>query len=106
MGFWNEFKKDMHIAKEQRQCARFLQQILMMLEDETYANFTPTQGMNFFKELKIAYINYTYRIQEYNITSLTIKDKQYDVKEYDVIIKAKIRNLCKKYGINDERFKE
>ena len=72
-----------------------VQQILMMLEDETYANFTPTQGMNFFKELKIAYINYTYRIQEYNITSLTIKDKQYDVKEYDVIIKAKIRNLCK-----------
>ena len=106
MGFWNEIKRNVHIAKEQRQCELFLQQILMMLEDEVYANFTPTQGMNFFKELKIAYINYTYRIQEYNITSLTIKDKQYDVKEYDIIIKAKIRNLCKKYGINDERFKE
>lgn len=106
MGFWNEFKGNMHIAEERRQCARFLQQILMMLEDETYANFTLAQGMNFFKELKVAYINYTYRIQEYNITSLTIKDKQYDVKEYDSIIQTRIRHLCKKYGINDERFKE
>ena len=56
MGFWNEIKRNVHIAKEQRQCELFLQQILMMLEDEVYANFTPTQGMNFFKELKIAYI--------------------------------------------------
>ncbi|WP_336617447.1 hypothetical protein [Bacteroides acidifaciens] len=106
MGFWNEIKRNVHIAKEQRQCELFLQQILMMLEDEAYANFTPTQGMNFFKELKIAYVNYINRIRIYNITSLTIKDKQYDVKEYDIIIKAKIRSLCKKYGINDDMFKE
>lgn len=102
---WEEFKHNLHIAKEERQCARFLQQVLMMLEDEVYANFTISEGMNFYKELKIAYVNYAYRIQEYNITSLTIKGKQYDAKEYDFIIQTKLKSLCKKYGINDERFK-
>ena len=105
MGFWNEFKKDMHIAKEQRQCARFLQQILMMLEDEAYANFTPAEAASFCKELKIAYTNFAYRVQEYKFTSLTIKDKEYNVKEYDAIIQTKIRYIYKRYGIIDTRFK-
>lgn len=105
MGFWEQLKQNKHIAEEKWQCVRFLQQILMMLEDETYAKFTPNEGAEFYKELKTAYVNYTYRIQEYHFTSLTIKDKEYNVKEYDTIIQNKMKILCKKYGIYDERFK-
>ena len=89
MGFWNEIKRNVHIAKEQRQCELFLQQILMMLEDEVYANFTPTQGMNFFKELKIAYINYINRIRIYNITSLTIKVSSMMLKSMILLLRLK-----------------
>lgn len=105
MGIWGEFKQNKHLAEEKWQCVRFLQQVLMMLEDEPYANFTPSEGAEFFRGLKIAYINYAYRIQEYKFTSLSIRGKEYNVKEYDAIIQTKIRYICKKYGINDERFK-
>ena len=49
--------------------------------------------------------NFAYRVQEYKFTSLTIKDKEYNVKEYDAIIQTKIRYIYKKYGIIDARFK-
>lgn len=105
MGFWDKVKQNAHFAGEKRQCTLCLQQVLMMLEDEAYANFTPAEAASFCKELKIAYTNFAYRVQEYKFTSLTIKDKEYNVKEYDAIIQTKIRYIYKKYGVIDTRFK-
>lgn len=105
MGFWGDFKQNMHVAKEERQCSYFLQQILKMLEDEPYASFSPVEGAEFYKELKIAYVNYTYRMKEYNITSIIIKGTVYDFETYETILQAKMKNICRKYGIIDEIFK-
>lgn len=95
MGFWDKVKQNAHFAGEKRQCTLCLQQVLMMLEDEAYANFTTAEAASFCKELKIAYTNFAYRVQEYKFTSLTIKDKEYNVKEYDAIIQTKIRYIYK-----------
>lgn len=106
MGFWGGFKQNMHVAEERRQCSYFLQQVLKMIEDEPYANFTSSEGAEFFKELKIAYINYSYRMQKQNFTSLIIKDKEYDFKTYETIIQTKMKDMCIKYGIKDERYNQ